>query len=143
MDASAPSPAESLTIARRGESPGRDLRRRITYLMLLRTILISLVLGLVLWMSWAKNVDPSSPASLLLLVGVIGATYALTIVHALLLRRGVDPQRLIWPQIVGDLAVTTLLVHVTGGAESPYVFFFALSIVGAAMISPLCCAGFA
>src|SRR5690242_2498991 len=59
-----------------------DLRRRITWLMLLRTVVISLVLGLALWMSWAKNVPPSAPASLLLLVGVVGGTYALTIVGA-------------------------------------------------------------
>ena len=134
MEPPSTSPAESLTIARRGEGPGPDLRRRLTYLMLLRTVVISLVLGLALWMSWAKNVDPSSPASLLLLLGVVGATYALTIVYAVLLRIGVAPERLIWPQIVGDLAVTTLLVHVTGGAQSAYTFFFALSIVGAAMV---------
>jgi two-component system sensor histidine kinase PilS (NtrC family) len=134
MDAAAPSPAESLTIARRGEAPGPDLRRRITYLMLLRTIVISLVLGLALWMSWAKNVDPYSAASMLLLLGVVGTTYALTIVYAVLLRGGIAPERLIWPQIGGDLAVTTLLIHVTGGAQSAYTFFFALSIVGAAMV---------
>jgi two-component system, NtrC family, sensor histidine kinase PilS len=134
MDAAAPSPAESLTIARRSEAPGPDLRRRITYLMLLRTIVISLVLGLALWMSWAKSVDPYGAASLLLLLGVVGTTYALTIVYAVLLRGGIAPERLIWPQIVGDLAVTTLLVHVTGGAQSAYTFFFALSIVGAAMV---------
>jgi two-component system sensor histidine kinase PilS (NtrC family) len=128
------SPAESLTIAHRGESSGPDLRRRITYLMLLRTIVISVVLGMALWMSWAKNFDASSPATLLLLLGVVGTTYALTIVYGVLLKWGVAPERLIWPQIVGDLAVTTLLVHVTGGAQSPYTFFFALSIVGAAMV---------
>jgi two-component system sensor histidine kinase PilS (NtrC family) len=111
-----------------------DLRRRITWLMLLRTVVISLVLGLALWMSWAKNVPPGAPASVLLLVGVVGGTYALTIVYAVLLRGGTPPQRLVWPQIAGDLAVTALLVAVTGGAQSGYVFFFALSIVGAAMV---------
>jgi two-component system sensor histidine kinase PilS (NtrC family) len=129
-----PSPAASLTIARRPEPVGPDLRRRITYLMLLRTIVISAVLGTTVWMSWAKDVHTSSAALWLLLAGVVGATYALTIVYALLLRRGIAPSRLVWPQIVGDLAVTALLVHVTGGAQSAYTFFFALSIVGAAMV---------
>src|SRR5688572_14058013 len=102
--------------------------------MLLRTIVISAVLGSTVWVSWAKDVQASSGALWLLLAGVVGATYALTIVYALLLRRGVAPARLVWPQIVGDLAVTALLVHVTGGAQSAYTFFFALSIVGAAMV---------
>ena len=128
------SPAESLAAVRREPAPGPDLRRRITYLMLLRTIVITIVLGLALWMAWAKEVDPWAPAPVILLLGVVGATYALTIVYALLLRGGIDPERLVWPQIGGDLAVTTLLVHVTGGAQSAYTFFFALSIVGAAMV---------
>jgi len=127
-------PAHSLAMPRRSEGPGPDLRRRITYLMLLRTIVISLVLGLTLWTSSAKDVQPSSTALVLLLVGVVGTTYALTIVYGLLLRRGTEPTRLVWPQLVGDLVVTALLVHVTGGAQSAYAFIFALSIVGAAMV---------
>jgi len=110
-----------------------DLARRITVLMLLRTILVSLLLGLSLWVSWAKQVDPSSTPSIVLL-GLVGATYLLTIVYGVLLRRGVSPARLVWPQLGGDLAITAVLVAVTGGAQSAYTFFFALSIVGAALV---------
>jgi two-component system sensor histidine kinase PilS (NtrC family) len=92
--------------------------------MLLRTIVISLVLGLALW---------TAPGSRLLL-GVVVTTYALTIVYAMMLRRGAAPERLVWPQLIGDLAVTAVLVHATGGARSGYTFFFALSIVGAAIV---------
>ncbi len=110
-----------------------ELRRRITWILVLRTVVISLVLALTLWVSWVNNVDPSAAPSLVLL-GVVGATYLATIIYSLLLRGGVDPARLIWPQIVGDLAVTSVLVHVTGGAQSAYTFFFALSIIGAAAV---------
>jgi two-component system, NtrC family, sensor histidine kinase PilS len=128
-------PTASPTVDRPPSTPGIDLRRRITWLLVLRTLLITLVLGLTLWVSWARDVGSSSSASLILLLGVVGATHALTVAYAVLLRRGVSPERLVWPQIVGDLAITTLMVHVTGGAQSAYTFLFALSIVGAAMVA--------
>ncbi len=37
-------------------------------------------------------------------------------------------------QLAGDLAITTVLVHLTGGAQSGYTVFYALSIVGAATV---------
>ncbi|MCA9673438.1 MAG: hypothetical protein H6709_09100 [Kofleriaceae bacterium] len=128
-----PSPAESLTAARPPAWPGHDLRRRLTWLIVLRTGVISIVLGLALWVSWINEVDPSGAASLTL-VGIVATTYVMTLVYSLLLRAGVAAERLVWPEIVGDLAVTSLLVHVTGGAQSAYTFFFALTIVGAAAV---------
>src|SRR5262245_38392996 len=104
--------------------PGdRDVARRITRLMLIRPVVVSLVLGLTFWVSWLNDASMTAPAPLLLL-GVIAVTYALTIVYALLLRNGVDPERLVWPQLAGDLAVTSVVVYVTGGAQSAYGFFY-------------------
>jgi|JI10StandDraft_1071094.scaffolds.fasta_scaffold00869_31 two-component system sensor histidine kinase PilS (NtrC family) len=110
------------------------LARRLTWLMLVRTLVISAVLGLSLWLGSGQGTPMAAPAERFLL-GVVVATYAATIGFALLLRRGVAPARLVWPQLAGDLAITTALTYVTGGAQSAYTSFFALSVVGAGAIT--------
>jgi two-component system, NtrC family, sensor histidine kinase PilS len=134
-----PSPADSLH--RLGErrrtgalATADDAGRRILYLMLVRTVLISLVLGSQLVLSWFGNVDLASPSSLTLFA-IIGTTYLLTLIYALAIKRGWwQVTRLADVQIAGDLVLTTLLVHATGGAQSAFTFFFALSIIGAAAV---------
>jgi two-component system, NtrC family, sensor histidine kinase PilS len=130
--AAAPSPAASLTGVPEPPAPGPDMARRIRWLMLLRTLVISIVLGVSYWLSWIHAGVTTGTSAFL--SSVIAATYALTLVWALLLRRGVDPERLIWPQLAGDIAVTTSLVYATGGALSAYTFLFPLSIVGAGAV---------
>ncbi len=106
-----------------------DLRRRLIRLMAVRTLVVSIVLGTSAWLIMRANA-PRHGATYVLL-GLVGATYLLTLLYAVLLRRGVQASRLVWPQLTGDLAITTLLVFVTGAAQSAYTFFFALSIVAA------------
>ncbi|MEZ4404038.1 MAG: ATP-binding protein [Kofleriaceae bacterium] len=119
-----------------GRGAGADgaLARRLTWLVAVRTVVISLVLGLSLWLSNGGASPMRAPAERFLL-GVVVVTYLSTIAYALLLRRGVAPTRLVWPQLVGDLVITTVLVYVTGGAQSAYGFFYALSVVGAGAIT--------
>ncbi len=100
--------------------------------MLLRTVVISIVLGVSWWLSWVGS-DVSGATSLSLSL-LIGATYAHTLVYALLLRGGADPDRLIGSQLALDLVITTALVYITGGTLSAYTFLFSLSIVGAGAI---------
>lgn len=118
-------------------SPGpasTGLARRLSRLMLVRTVVISLVLGLSLWLSSSSRGAMQAPAEQFLL-GVVVLTYLVTIVYAVLLRRGVAPGRLVWPQVIGDLVITTALVYVTGGAQSAYTFFYALTVVGAGAVT--------
>lgn len=127
-----PSPAQSLTSLPAVErTTDSDQFRRVQYLMLFRLVLISLVLGATLLLSALGDVDLSAPNSLVLFA-IIGGTYLLTIVYALALRRMEDPRRIADIQIGADLVTSALLVHVTGGAQSAYTFFFPLSIIGAA-----------
>ncbi|MCE9578470.1 MAG: PAS domain-containing protein, partial [Deltaproteobacteria bacterium] len=126
------SPAASLTGAALPAPAASDLARRMTRLMLLRTVVISIVLGVSWWLSWVGS-DVSGATSLSLSL-LIGATYAHTLVYALLLRGGADPDRLIGSQLALDLVITTALVYITGGTLSAYTFLFSLSIVGAGAI---------
>jgi two-component system sensor histidine kinase PilS (NtrC family) len=129
-----PSPATSLAGIPVPRGRGGDLARRITWLMLGRTLVISVVLGLNVWLLASAKVSASSGVTWVL-SALIAATYAGTIVSGLLIRRGFEPERLVWPQLAMDLAVTTVLVLITGGAQSPYGFFFGLSVVAAGALA--------
>jgi hypothetical protein len=93
------------------EAPGlaSALARRLTWMMLVRTVVISVVLGMALWLGRGRSIAEVT------LLGLVVITYLATIAYAVLLRRGFAPTRLVWPQLLGDLAVTSALVHVTGG----------------------------
>ncbi len=125
--------AESLTGLPASAAWRDELNRRVLYLMLFRLVLISLVLGVTIILSWLSDVDALSPASLVLF-GIIGTTYLLSLIYAVAIRRGIDPMRLADGQVAADLITTCVLIHITGGAQSAYTFFFPLSIIGAATV---------
>jgi two-component system, NtrC family, sensor histidine kinase PilS len=127
-----PTPAARHQAERAAEDPP-DLRRRITYLMLFRLVLISLVLGATVVISLFNDVDLDTPSSLALL-GLIGLTYLLTIIYALAINRVQNRLRFAYTQLGIDLVLAALLVHITGGAQSAYSFFFPVSIIGAATV---------
>jgi two-component system, NtrC family, sensor histidine kinase PilS len=110
-----------------------DLRRRLTYLMLFRVALITLVLGATTLLYWLGDADLGAPSALLL-YAIVGATYLLTIVYVAALRRLRSLTRLAHTQLAVDLVIASLLVHMTGGAQSAYTFFFPLTIIGAATV---------
>jgi two-component system, NtrC family, sensor histidine kinase PilS len=126
-----PSPADSLIPT--PAVPASDLARRVTRLLLLRTIVVSVVLGLSLWILATGDQVPSS--AVWVQSGIIAVTYVTSIVFGLLLRRGFPARRVARPMQAADVIVTSLLVYATGGAQSPYVFLYALSIVGAGALS--------
>ncbi|RMH45117.1 MAG: PAS domain-containing protein [Deltaproteobacteria bacterium] len=112
---------------------GTDLARRVTYLMLFRLVLISFALGTTVVIAWVGDVDLQTPNTYILLA-IIAATYLLTIAYAIALPRVANMTRFATAQIAVDLVIATLLVHVTGGAQSGYTFFFPVAIVGAATV---------
>jgi two-component system sensor histidine kinase PilS (NtrC family) len=126
-----PSPADSLIPT--PAAPASDLGRRVIRLLLLRTVVVSVVLGLSLWI--LATADQVPPSAVWLQSGIIAVTYLTSIVFGLLLRRGFAARRVARPMQAADIVVTSLLVYATGGAESPYVFLYALSIVGAGALS--------
>jgi two-component system, NtrC family, sensor histidine kinase PilS len=126
-----PSPADSLIPA--PLPPASDTARRVIRLLLLRTLVVTAVLGLSLWILATGEQVP--PSAVWLQSGIIAATYLTSIVFGVMLRRGMSPRQVARPMQAADIAVTSLLVYATGGAESPYIFLYALSIVGAGALS--------
>jgi two-component system, NtrC family, sensor histidine kinase PilS len=126
-----PSPADSLIPA--PVAPSSDTARRVSRLLLLRTLVVSAVLGLSLWILATGEQVP--PSAVWLQSGIIALTYLTSIAFGVMLRRGMSPRRVARPMQVADMLVTSLLVYATGGAESPYAFLYALSIVGAGALA--------
>ena len=68
--------------------------------------------------------------------GSVGAVYVLTLIHGVLLRRGLSGRVAAYIQVVGDLIVATALVYLSGGPESPFTFIFPLTVFLAAILLP-------
>jgi two-component system sensor histidine kinase PilS (NtrC family) len=66
---------------------------------------------------------------------IIAATYLASIVFGVLLTRGLSPRHVARPMLATDLVLTSALVYLTGGAQSPYTFLYALTIVAAGALS--------
>ena len=122
-----------------------ELFRRVTYLMLFRVVVTTLLLGAAIAAGLAVPngrlpiddlAERSGHADVLFIA--VGVTYALTLIWAALLRpvrkSYVAAQRLAVAQVGCDLAAVTLLVHFTGGAESEFAFLYLLVIVGASTV---------
>jgi two-component system, NtrC family, sensor histidine kinase PilS len=131
--ASVASPGDSLVRTPTPLAPVSDQRRRVARLLVLRTIVVTVVLGLSLWIL-IKSGAPS-PAMLWLQSAIIAGTYLATVIFGLLLRQGFSPSRVARPMLATDLALTSALAFVTGGVQSPYIFLYALTIVSAGALS--------
>ena len=124
------SPGDSLV--RAPAVPPSDVGRRVLRLLLLRTIVITVVMGLSLWVTSRGSL---TRVEVWLQSAIIAATYLSSIVFAMMLRRQLTPQRVARPMLANDLVLTSALVYVTGGAQSPYTFLYALTIVAAGALS--------
>jgi two-component system, NtrC family, sensor histidine kinase PilS len=113
-----------------------DLRKRLTYLMLFRVGLVTLLLSAVAAAELAAPVEETASPLMTALFTLIAFTYGVTILYAVLLRRGVV-RGMAAAQIGIDLTTATMLVHLTGGVESVFGFMYLLVLIGAASVLPL------
>jgi two-component system sensor histidine kinase PilS (NtrC family) len=109
-----------------------DLEARLKRLMMFRVVMVTTLLFI------ATYVEAVSETLLTVnpLYFVIGATYALTVVHAIGLR--LVPSRLVLAhaQVLGDLLMVTALVYVTGGVRTGFLLLYPLSVLSSTMLVP-------
>ncbi len=107
-----------------------DLDRQLRMLMILRVAAASAVLVATLYIQFLVG----SQFSLRPLFGVIGLVYAFSILFALLHRWGIH-----WPpyaavQLSVDVLLETLVIYFIGGAGSPFVVLYLLTVVAAGFL---------
>lgn len=102
--------------------------------MAVRVALITLLLGSTLLLDAFGDEPTVEHAQFPLLFLIIGV-YAFTLLHAFLLK--LLPNHLkglaLW-QIVGDLMLTTAVIWLTGGADSPFLFLLSLIVLSASIL---------
>jgi two-component system, NtrC family, sensor histidine kinase PilS len=105
---------------------------RIHWLMGLRVVLVTLLLGL----SLTFQVTKGEPAGTF--YALIVFTYGMTIPYALILRRLTSSEallRFVWVQIGIDFLSETILIARTGGIESPFVVLYIITVTVASLVS--------
>jgi two-component system sensor histidine kinase PilS (NtrC family) len=127
------SPA-SLT-AEQGGSPNEqslsELKTRLHWLMGLRVIVVTLMLGLSLAFQATRGELAVTFSSLIIF------TYLITIVYALLLRYLTTDGTLTaftWVQVGMDFVLETMLVARTGGIESPFAVLYVITVTIASLV---------
>ena len=113
--------------------PIEPLRRRLQWGLLFRVSLVSVFLGLLAFVYFESgDLGYAVPVSQLLLT--IAATYGVTILSAVLLLRLRQLESFAYFQVTLDVVLTTWVIFVTGGADSPFGVLYSLVVVNAAML---------
>lgn len=106
---------------------------KIQWLMLLRVAMVTVLLGSTLVIN-VSDADLFSDPGTLTILGLIVGTYAATIAYAVVLPGVRNHTAFAYLQLVGDVATTLVLVLLTGGTESIFVFMFSLVVMNAAIL---------
>ena len=114
----------------RAAAPDAPLRSRLLWLMGLRVVMVTVLLGSgVLTQVRTPGVWPINPFFF-----VLGLTYALTVIYALTLRFVQRQRWLVDLQLGLDAFIVSALVLMTGGVESYFQTLYALPILGASIL---------
>ena len=98
--------------------------------MVTRVTVVTLLLGSFLFLGIRHKEGPFIVPTFYFL---IATTYLFTLIYAILFKR-VSFKTSTYLQIFGDIILITVLVSVTEGIESPFVFLYLFSIIPAAMM---------
>lgn len=106
------------------------LMSRVKWLMTVRAVLVTSLLGLplLLQLHFLKNAW-----SLVTFYFLLGATFFLTLIYVLFINRAKNYVVYTSSQLIIDLLFETALVMVTGGIESPFSFLYVITIVSASI----------
>jgi len=105
------------------------LRDKLKWLMGIRVAVVTLTLGVLIYFQIGKSTQ-SIPAY----YGLIVATYLLTILYSVLIKRIERLVLFAYVQIGVDILFETALVALTGGVESPFSLLYIMSITAASAL---------
>lgn len=111
-------------------STGDAEDKKLTWLTFLRVAIVTVLLGSTIVVNFSGG-PALLPAYLYALIGVV---YVLTLVYVYLLHKRVAHRAHSIVQIAFDVAVYTVLVYLTGGAESAFTFIYSLAIINSSIL---------
>ncbi|MCX5906528.1 MAG: PAS domain S-box protein [Deltaproteobacteria bacterium] len=115
------------------KSSANNLFSKLQWLMFFRVVVVTLLLGATaIWQLQEREIFRY--ASLTPLYFLIGFTYVLTLLYALLLRRIQELKTFAYAQVLGDVFFVTLLIYFTGGIDSIFSWVYLLAIFSASTI---------
>ena len=108
-----------------------NIEKKILWMIALRLIIITTLLGtaLLIQFYYPEEFEPYFGLYI-----VIGLTYLLSIIYALLLNFVQNKEIFVYFQLINDLAIETFIIYVTGGIESSFSFLYFISIISASII---------
>ncbi len=107
---------------------GPEFRKRVEWLMLLRLIVTSLLLGITIFFQLRESPEVAAEVTLPLYI-LIGAIFLLSIIYSLYLAVVPDLWILSFVQVMVDLVYGTVLIHFTGGATSVFTVLYVFPIL--------------
>ena len=116
------------------EGAGPDLRLKLLWLSVFRMIATTLMLGALALRLFSATEYKEPTSEDYLSFFVVACVYLLTLIYALLLRRGSIGEWAAYVQLVGDVALATSLVYLTGGPESPFTFSYLIAVLAGAIL---------
>jgi len=113
--------------------PSLSLRKKLEYLMVIRVLMVTLLLGSAIIVN-INDVDSFADPSYLAIATLIIATYAATIIYALLVPRLKALEVLTYVQLTGDVLLAAGLIVLTGSSTSIFSFLLYLTIINSAIV---------
>jgi two-component system response regulator PilR (NtrC family) len=108
-------------------------RDRLKWFLFFRVLVVSFFLG-ALALVYLDDPSQRYAVSVSILLSAIAATYALTIVSAVFLLRLKLIKGFAYLQLLFDILLTTGVIFVTGGSDSPFGFLYSLVVINAAVL---------
>ncbi|MGD8758547.1 MAG: ATP-binding protein [Deltaproteobacteria bacterium] len=109
------------------------MSKRLQWLMFLRVIFTTVLLGSTIIVQF-KDRESLIATPFLVLYGLIGTIYVLTVIYVLLLKRFRPAASFAYLQISLDTLFVTLLIYVTGGIASVFSFLYLVVIIYASIL---------
>jgi two-component system sensor histidine kinase PilS (NtrC family) len=112
--------------------PVSPLRRKLLWLLAARAAVVTLLLGSA---TLIQSTSPGArPVAAEAFFGIIGITYALTVIYALLLHQTEQRRWLVDLQVGVDALIVSAIVYLTGGINSYFSSLYTLPIIAATIV---------
>jgi two-component system sensor histidine kinase PilS (NtrC family) len=132
LPAQSNSPSAIAEVSR--SAPGLDLRLKLIWLTVFRTVGTTSLLGVFAARLLSQPATDELFRQNLVPFVLIGLVYLVTLIFGVILRWGRVGKGLAYIQVLGDILLASSLVYVTGGSESPFTFTYSMAVIASSIL---------